>query len=250
MGETNKTINHEASLNAAADISPADAIQTAKGLFLRNCNRYTTAANRAILKSGDHAENIYLLIEGSATVTMEDSSGRELVLYRIYDGIFFGEQQLFNPEESNQTWVTTREECEIGEMSYRQFRLLANQHPELLLAVSSQLSSRLQHCNTKLLDLAFLDVTARILRTLTEMTNEPDALTNPKGRTVVCSRQGIAKLVGCSREMASRVLKKLEERGDIISHGKHILIYQHALKSQQDTQESLNGRTMAGLSAF
>ncbi len=221
----------EASLYAKADISQGQAAETAQQLFIRNCHRYTIAANRVLVRDGDLADNIFLIIEGSAAIAMEDDDGRELVLCRINETEFFGEQPLFSGAAHYENWVTAREECEIGEMSYRQFRLLANKHPELLLAVTGQLSRQLQHSNNKLLDLAFLDVTTRIRRTLIEMSNEPDALTHGQGRTVYSSRQGLAKLVGCSREMASRVIKSLEKQGLIQSQGKKILIYQHALDS-------------------
>ena len=38
------------------------------------------------------------------------------------------------------------------------------------------------------------------------------------------SRQELARIVGCSREMAGRVLKKLEEDGLVSSQGRSILV--------------------------
>ncbi|MBT8129776.1 MAG: helix-turn-helix domain-containing protein, partial [Gammaproteobacteria bacterium] len=39
------------------------------------------------------------------------------------------------------------------------------------------------------------------------------------------TRQDIAKMVGCSREMAGRVLKELEDEGLISAHGKTIVVF-------------------------
>ena len=39
------------------------------------------------------------------------------------------------------------------------------------------------------------------------------------------TRQDIAKMVGCSREMAGRVLKELEEEDLITAHGKTIVVF-------------------------
>ena len=39
------------------------------------------------------------------------------------------------------------------------------------------------------------------------------------------TRQEIAKIVGCSREMAGRVMKNLEEDGLITAHGKTIVVF-------------------------
>ena len=39
------------------------------------------------------------------------------------------------------------------------------------------------------------------------------------------TRQEIARIVGCSREMVGRVLKELEEQGLITAHGKTIVVF-------------------------
>jgi CRP/FNR family cyclic AMP-dependent transcriptional regulator len=39
------------------------------------------------------------------------------------------------------------------------------------------------------------------------------------------TRQEIAKIVGCSREMAGRVIKSLEEDNLISAHGKTIVVF-------------------------
>jgi len=39
------------------------------------------------------------------------------------------------------------------------------------------------------------------------------------------TRQEIAKIVGCSREMAGRVIKHLEEDNLISAHGKTIVVF-------------------------
>jgi len=39
------------------------------------------------------------------------------------------------------------------------------------------------------------------------------------------TRQEIARIVGCSREMVGRVLKELEDRGLIHARGKTMVIY-------------------------
>lgn len=55
-----------------------------------------------------------------------------------------------------------------------------------------------------------MDVTGRVARTLLDLAREPDAITHPDGMQIKITRQEIAKIVGCSREMAGRVMKTLE----------------------------------------
>ncbi len=59
---------------------------------------------------------------------------------------------------------------------------------------------------------------------LLELVKKPGAVAHARGTVIRTSRQELARLVGCSREMAGRVLKKLEEDGMVQSQGRSILI--------------------------
>ena len=91
--------------------------------------------------------------------------------------------------------------------------------------MAGQISNRLKRTSSKVRDLAFLDVTGRVAHTLLELAKEPDAITHPDGMQIRITRQEIARIVGCSREMVGRVLKDLEERGLITARGKTMVIY-------------------------
>ena len=90
---------------------------------------------------------------------------------------------------------------------------------------SSELATRLDRTNRKLGDLAFVDVTGRVAHAIMDLCNEPDAMTHPDGMQIKVSRQELSRLVGCSREMAGRVLKVLEEQGLVTASGKTIVVY-------------------------
>jgi len=91
--------------------------------------------------------------------------------------------------------------------------------------LATQLATRLDRTNRKLGDLAFVDVTGRVAHAIMDLCNEPDAMTHPQGMQIKVSRQELSRLVGCSREMAGRVLKVLEEQGLLTAHGKTIVVF-------------------------
>ena len=68
-------------------------------------------------------------------------------------------------------------------------------------------------------------MTGRIAGTLLELAKQPDAMTHPDGMQIKITRQELGKIVGCSREMAGRVLKILEEQNLIYVKGKTIVIF-------------------------
>jgi len=91
--------------------------------------------------------------------------------------------------------------------------------------MASQMASRLRITSRKVSDLAFIDVTGRVARTLLDLCKQPDAMTHPDGMQIKITRQEIGRIVGCSREMVGRVLKSLEEQGLITAKGKTMVVF-------------------------
>jgi CRP/FNR family cyclic AMP-dependent transcriptional regulator len=87
------------------------------------------------------------------------------------------------------------------------------------------MAERLTATTQKVSDLAFLDVTGRVARTLLELTKQPDAMTHPDGMQIKITRQEIGRIVGCSREMVGRVLKTLVDQGLVSVKGKTMVVY-------------------------
>jgi CRP/FNR family cyclic AMP-dependent transcriptional regulator len=50
-------------------------------------------------------------------------------------------------------------------------------------------------------------------------------MTHPDGMQIRITRQDLGRMVGCSREMAGRVLKALEEQEQISVKGKTIVVF-------------------------
>jgi CRP/FNR family cyclic AMP-dependent transcriptional regulator len=132
---------------------------------------------------------------------------------------------LFEEDISRSAWVVARTACEMAQINYEQFRTLAMDDAAIIFKLAAQMATRLRKTSRKVSDLAFLDVTGRVAHTLLELTQEPDAMTHPDGMQIRITRQEIARIVGCSREMVGRVLKELEEEELISAKGKTIVVY-------------------------
>ena len=193
--------------------------------FLAHCHRRRYPTKSVIIYAGDKPDVLYYIVSGSVTVLIEDNDGREIVLAYLNAGDFFGEMGLFEDQKDRSAWVRTRSQCELAEISYSRFRQLAKEDPEILFALASQMATRLRQTSRKVGDLAFMDVTGRIARTLLDLCKEPDAMTHPDGMQIRITRQEIGRIVGCSREMVGRVLKALEEQQLISAKGKTIVVF-------------------------
>lgn len=192
--------------------------------FLEHCHRRRYPPKSVIIYAGDQPDVLYYILEGSVTVLIEDSDGREIVLAYLNPGDFFGEMGLFD-ESTRSAWVRTRNACELAEISYTRYRQLAEKDAGILFALATQMATRLRKTSRKVGDLAFLDVTGRVARTLLDLCKEPDAMTHPDGMQIRITRQEIGRIVGCSREMVGRVLKSLEEQALISVKGKTIVVF-------------------------
>jgi len=198
--------------------------------FLSFCHRRRYPTKTEIIRPGDPADVLYYIIEGSVTIVMEDEDGREIILTYLNKGEFIGEMGLFIPQPQRSVLVRTRSECVLAEISYNRLEQLFDTDLKqyarsILYAFGAQMTERLLHTSHKVGHLAFLDVTGRIAGTLLELCKQPDAMTHPDGMQIRITRQEIGRIVGCSREMAGRVLKTLEEQGLISVKGKTIVVF-------------------------
>jgi len=198
--------------------------------FLAHSHRRRYPTRTDVFRPGDPAGTLYYVISGSISIIAEEEDDRELVLGYFGAGEFVGEMGLFIESDTREVILRTRSQCELAEISYERLHQLMQSSlsadaPRLLYAIGVQLSKRLLDTTRKASRLAFLDVTDRIVRTLHDLAREPEAMSHPQGTQLRVSRQELARLVGCSREMAGRVLKKLQADGLLHARGKTVVLY-------------------------
>lgn len=193
--------------------------------FLEHCHKRHYPAKSTIIYADGRPDVLYFILDGSVTVLIEDDDGREIVLAYLNKGDFFGEMGLFDEQLKRSAWVRARNSCEVAEISYTKFRQVAQEHSDIVFAMASQMAARLRITSRKVSDLAFMDVSGRVARTLLDLCTQPDAMTHPDGMQIRITRQEIGKIVGCSREMVGRVLKSMEEQELITVKGKTIVVF-------------------------
>jgi len=217
-------------MQAAREIQMEEAVKPLSDIpainrFLSYCRIRTVPSKTVVIHAGDLPDVLYYIISGSVEVMVEDEEGNEMVLAYLNKGQFFGEMGLFHESPLRSAWVRTRNHCELAEMTYPRFRQIAAESPGLVFELATQLATRLDRTNRKLSDLAFVDVTGRVAHAIMDLCGEPDAMTHPEGMQIKVSRQELSRLVGCSREMAGRVLKVLEDQGLLRATGKTIVVF-------------------------
>ncbi|MFC4251660.1 cyclic nucleotide-binding domain-containing protein [Sinimarinibacterium flocculans] len=193
--------------------------------FIARAHKRSLPPKHTVLHAGDRPQSIYLILEGSVSVMLEDGDGREMVLDYLNPGEFFGEICLFPEQEVRSAMVRTRGPTLVAELDYEAFRRFVAEHPDCMFEIAGQLARRLRETGQRVANLAFLDVAGRLARTLHDLARKPDAQPHPFGKLVRISRMELARHIGCSREMAGRALKKLHDDGLVRPQGRNILIF-------------------------
>jgi len=193
--------------------------------FLGHCRIRKYPAKGVIVHQGDPSEDLYYIVRGSVSVLLEDKKGNEIVLAYLNAGEFFGEIGLFEEQVSRSALVRARLETEIAQIGYNKLKSLSSNFPDLIFIIAGQLAARLRRTSRKVSDLAFLDVSGRVARALLDLCREPDAMTHPDGMQIRVTRQELARIVGCSREMVGRVMKSLEAQHLISARGKTVVVF-------------------------
>jgi CRP/FNR family cyclic AMP-dependent transcriptional regulator len=171
-----------------------------------------------IISAGDSTDSLYVIISGRLKVMMSDDEGREVILAILNPGEFFGEMGLLDDHPRSAT-VVSLEPCELLSLSKRDFKKCLEDNFELAMTVMRGLVRRLREADKKIGSLALMDVYGRVARLLLEMS---ETVEGQKVVTKKLPKQDIAKMIGASREMVSRVMKDLqlggyiEVRGNII----------------------------------
>jgi CRP/FNR family cyclic AMP-dependent transcriptional regulator len=175
--------------------------------------------NSTVVAAGDPADALYVVISGRLKVMMSDKEGREVILAILSQGDFFGEMGLIDQAPRSAT-VVTIEPCELLTITQADFTKCLQKNFELTMNVILGLVKRLREADKKIGSLALMDVCGRVARLLMEMAETID------GQKVVTKlpKQQIAKMVGATREMVSRVMKEMETGGHIEVRARQILL--------------------------
>ncbi len=176
---------------------------------------------RTIVSEGEPSQSMYILLAGRAKVQRSDSEGKEVILAVLGSGEFIGEMSLIDDAPRSAS-VITLEPCEFMAVSKEAFKAMLVQSPEVAMNVMRGLVRRLREADKKIETLALLDVYGRVARVLLDFSEDVGGERMVKNKL---PRQEIAKMIGASREMVSRVMKGLEIDGFIVTmpEGKLVL---------------------------
>jgi len=174
--------------------------------------RRRAARGEQVVRVGEDAEALLILLTGRAKVTNVDEEGREIILAWLGPGEFFGEMGLIDgsPRSAN---VVAVEPCEMLSIGKQEFQRCMQENFHVAQKLMQILVRRLREADRNIESLALLDVYGRVARLLLDLSDEEN------GKRMVrqkISKQDMARMIGASREMVSKVMRDLEVGGYIV----------------------------------
>ena len=198
-----------------AGLPEAQLDHIARMAVLRQVPRHKT-----IVFVGAKTDALFVIVSGSAKVLNRDTEGREVILSMLEAGECFGEMGLID-DSPRSADVVANEACDLLVISKADFTRALSENTELCLNIMKSLVLRLREANHKIESLALMDVYGRVAKLLLDNSEKENGVRIVKRKI---TKLDMAKMVGASREMVSRVMKDLEHRGFIrVESGRIVL---------------------------
>lgn len=196
-------------------VPEAQLEQIARMAISRKVPRHTT-----IVHVGANTDALFVIVSGSAKVLNRDSEGHEVILSLLAAGECFGEMGLIDGSPRSAD-VVANENCELLVIAKVDFKRALAENVDLCLNIMKSLVLRLREANRKIESLALMDVYGRVAKLLLDFSVLENGLRVIRQKV---TKQDMAKMVGASREMVSRVMKDLEKSGYIrVEKGRIVL---------------------------
>lgn len=182
-------------------------------LLTRKCETVTLPPHEEILRKGQYVKVIPIVLKGllRVYVTHED---KELLLYHIRTSescVMSFAAGIKNG--TSQVYAKTLEETEVLLIPVSQLKEWLQNYPELNLLFNSQYELRYTDLLHTLENMVFHKMDQRVMQLLKDKSNLS------QNKTIKTSHQILADDLATSREVVSRVLKKLEHDGLVkLSH--------------------------------
>ena len=167
--------------------------------------------HETVFYDGDKSQSVFIIMSGRMHVMNAEADGKEFIISQMGPGELFGEMGLIDGALRSAT-VVAAEPSAIVEIGSHAFLDCLNQCPDVAIAVTKSVAERLRKATTTVKNLALGNVEQRI-RILLENISIAEGSTRRVPYKI--TQTDIAKMVGASREMVTRLMGQMTAEGKI-----------------------------------
>ena len=173
---------------------------------------------------GDPSSNVYLLKQGRVKLANTGAGGREVTFEILEPGEIFGELEVLEdlPRETAAEALDDTLICVIRREDFNHYLAL---HPDVTVKLTKLIGLRLRKIQSRVEDLVFRDVPARLAHLLLELRKTAGVAEGTAIRLrVKLTHQEMGNLIGCSRETVSATFGQFRDDGLAHMEGRTITI--------------------------
>lgn len=201
--ERARKLGYLSAIDIFRDMAPDDMAK------LDKMTRMNTVRRGQILFSpGETDEIIFLLKRGRVQLYKLSPDGRKLVLSVIEPDTFFGQMSLLGQQMAS-TFAEAVEDSTICIMTRDDIETIITDKPKVGMRLLEVLGQRLLETETRLEEVAFKRVPARVASLLLRLSE------GSSPREVALSHQEIAEMLGVYRETVTNALDRLKADGAV-----------------------------------
>jgi CRP-like cAMP-binding protein len=174
--------------------------------------------------TGDPSSSVYLLKKGRVKIANTAPNGKEVTFDILEAGEIFGELEVLE-DAPRSTSAETLDDALICVIPRKDFDQYLAMHPNVTVKLTKLIGLRLKKIQSRVEDLVFRDVPARLAHLLSEL-GKTDGVADKQGIRLKAklTHQEMANLIGCSRETVSATMGQFRDEGLIQMDGRTITI--------------------------
>ncbi|WP_428225412.1 Crp/Fnr family transcriptional regulator [Flavobacterium sp.] len=183
----------------------------------QNASIQTVAAGEVIMRSGQYIKQTVLVVKGKIKIYREDEDGNEFFMYYLQPGQACAISMICaTKQETSALMAKVVEDAELIMIPLTQMEKWMSQHRSWYEFVIETYRSRFEEVLVVIDSIAFKAMDERLVFYLKRHRDACGC------NDVKLSHQEIASELNTSREVISRLLKKLEQSGKVKLHRSHI----------------------------
>jgi CRP/FNR family transcriptional regulator, cyclic AMP receptor protein len=186
------------------------------------------ARNEVLIRVGDAADEIYVVVSGELKDSVVDADGCEVVHFLHGPGMTMGEPGFFAVDHQRIVEVVATRPTLVIRLARRHLVPFMAQHPATKDRVMEKLASNQRWQTTMISALAAKPLVDRLVLRLLELADSSPARRAGTAITPRVSQATLASMVGVSRENVNRALAGLMASGAIRQEGGRYLLVDEA----------------------
>jgi len=165
-----------------------------------------------IVQRDDEGQTFFIIVSGTAHVSVVTSEGKQTILATLKRPDFFGEISILDGEPRSAS-VIAAEDCKVLMLYRKPFLDILHRFPKITIQMLIEMSKRLRNSNRQINTLSLISTYGRVAEVILRMAKEQgyregSVIIIPKRPT----HQMIAEMAGMSRETVSRIISTLQKK--------------------------------------